>query len=319
MPGRRCQCHSCSLTLPTYRCAACKSPTFAQCLHDRLCPLCAFGYAVPFLAEDAEAIQHQDWKTLKTGQRSQLSAGLRRLQTLGHHNLQPQNIGRAITMDTSRSVMQVLRQAVRPSRKKVVLFEWCCEANSVLSRIFQRAGCKTYRLGLPCWDLRLESSVEKVAELIVWHVQHGDWIFVWASLPCTMWSTWQFVNQAISPKTADRLPSQRLESKLMVQRFLQLVQSVYGPSVHFGFEWPRFCQGWFQIPEILQLLEYLPFECLFDGCRYNVRDRRDRLIKKPWRMITDLFSLASFEDFKLCSGDHVHGECRGHDATRTGL
>ena len=78
-------------------------------------------------------------------------------------------------------------------------------------------------------------------------------------------------------------------------------------------EWPRNCAYW-RRPKVLKFcLKFGLADVTFDGCRFGVAARSGLLLKKPWRLCSNVhFVLTNFQD-KHCTGDHEHGECRGVD------
>eukprot|EP00972_Heterocapsa_arctica_P063463 9365083-Heterocapsa_arctica.AAC.1 len=83
------------------------------------------------------------------------------------------------------------------------------------------------------------------------------------------------------------------------------------------FEWPRRADGWdFQATQ--SILQGLEVRCDFDGCCYDLRTDAQILLKKPWRVQTNLERLGPVLN-KQCIGGHAHNDCRGRNATRSGL
>jgi hypothetical protein len=47
-------------------------------------------------------------------------------------------------------------------------------------------------------------------------------------------------------------------------------------------------------------------ELNFDGCVFGLKTADGRLIKKPWRVMSNMSSLIGRLDGKKCIGDHEH-------------
>ena len=200
-----------------------------------------------------------------------------------------------------------------------VLFEYACDAHSLLSRYFEDAGGTAYRLCLPVWNLLLFSIIERVWNMAVIHASYGHQIRVWMSLPCTAWCPWQFINLAAdSEQTNARITAERRESIRMLNLAVEFAECLLAkvPNSYFYFEWPLRCQGW-DLPIVRRLRSLLPFECTFDGCAYNLRDGHGQLIKKSWRVITNHLEFTR-RVHRTCNGRHQHGQVRGATAIQSG-
>eukprot|EP00972_Heterocapsa_arctica_P090038 13283421-Heterocapsa_arctica.AAC.1 len=84
-----------------------------------------------------------------------------------------------------------------------------------------------------------------------------------------------------------------------------------------AFEWPRRADGW-KVQAVQSILQGLDVRCEFDGCCYGLQADSQVPLKKPWRVQADLERLKPVLS-KQCIGGHVHDECRGKNATRSGL
>jgi hypothetical protein len=211
-----------------------------------------------------------------------------------------------------------------PLTAQQVLFEWCCEPDSLLSQEFEHQGGMAIRLGLPQFDMSQLSTVRSVIALIQHYVRSGACVFIWFSLPCQPWSSWQYINAAASvaknlTHAAQELKASRQYSLHMLDLVIFALQQVLGPHVHAAFEWPRGAIAWTQVPTISNLIELLPLRCDFDGCCFGVVDNNHRLIKKPWRVQTNSFDLQHVLHNQLCDQQHLHGQCRGQIAVASAL
>ncbi len=141
----------------------------------------------------------------------------------------------------------------------------------------------------------------------------GFTIVVWASLPCTPWTTWAHVNQWLSPATAHAISAAQDASKRMIALLLSFLRRT---RVGMVYEWPRHAIGW-SCKEVQQLRCLLKFWFVFDGCSYGICNRDGVLIKKPWATATNLAPFSAIR--AMCTKDHLHAQCRGQTAKDSGL
>ena len=73
---------------------------------------------------------------------------------------------------------------------------------------------------LPEWDMRLPIDVTRMVELVLEARQKGWFTLLWRSLPCTAWSSWQYINCWRSAICAQAVRDQHDDSwKLLVSWF----------------------------------------------------------------------------------------------------
>ena len=103
----------------------------------------------------------------------------------------------------------------------------------------------------------------------------------------------------------------------MVHLLRDAIESLFShPRLLVVFEWPKLADGWKQ-PEVMQLVQCLPHQILFDGCAYGLVDHQGEPIRKLWRLQA---SQACLEPLgRTCPGHARHGACRGKAATESGL
>ena len=147
-----------------------------------------------------------------------------------------------------------------------VLFEWCCEQDSLLSAWFLRNHQGASRLGLPTADLNNHDVVLQVLADIREVVASGRRVFLWAALPCRFWSSWQRINIRHGTVTHAELEAGRRESRNMLREWCFILEQVFGQEdlrgyVEAAFEWPRGAQGW-MLPEVAEMIRlWLPVVC----------------------------------------------------------
>ena len=166
--------------------------------------------------------------------------------------------------------------------------EWCCSSSGKLTEVWLKTGKASLLLGLPEFDLNNEEVVRQVLEQVDCFLRQGKRIFVWVSLPCWSWNTWQYVNAWTYPNKVERIQTGRKESKSMLGFFLSTWQAWkqrWPDAIHGAFEWPRYCSGW-RIKKMEELMFWFPMTCSFDGSQYGL-ENSGRPVKKCRRVQTD--------------------------------
>ena len=97
-------------------------------------------------------------------------------------------------------------------------------------------------------------------------------IHLHASLPCTVWTSWQNMCMHIyGEKYIKELHERREESVRMVSFFIELATLVMDMGGHISFEWPRRCAGW-MIEELVEFIHSAGlYTALADGCAYTIQ------------------------------------------------
>ena len=215
-------------------------------------------------------------------------------------------------------------QVMDPSASecKWLLVEYCCEPDSLLSQWFFDHQQAITRLSLPGQDVTDPAVLARVYHDIVMAVKRGLKVLVWTSLPCTAWCGWQQINMTRSEEAEQRVYAARQVSSAMLDDWLDLVLvCLEDPElkdwVSFAFEWPKGALGW-SLPQFQTIRQYLPIECLCDGCCYELQDEHGMWLKKPWKIWTNLPCLLPPLS-QRCDGRHpLHGVTHGESAEASG-
>mmetsp|Transcript_179202 Transcript_179202/g.568670 ORF Transcript_179202/g.568670 Transcript_179202/m.568670 type:complete len:1089 (-) Transcript_179202:910-4176(-) len=194
------------------------------------------------------------------------------------------------------------------------LIELCCDSDSRLSALAPDHGIRSLRITRED-RFDLPRGLQRVLALIA----SGDAADVWASLPCTVWSTWNYVNAAIhGPKFRARLAWRRRLSIRMVGHVEACFLAALARGGACHFEWPRHCSGW-QRPRVRRLLRVVGLElAAFDGCQFGVMASPELLALKPWCVATSRPAVWQALQGRLCTRDHEHGRLRGQAAVHSG-
>ena len=141
--------------------------------------------------------------------------------------------------------------------------------------------------------------------------------FIWISLPCKSWSSWQNVNlKCGSVDTVRKVEFDRQVSLAMISLVCSVIRSLICSRFFVGWEWPLTCSGWQFIPD--DIVTLLNFEALFDGCQYGLKDHFGQFLKKSWKVLTNSIFVHRLLN-KRCKYQRRHGQVRGLDAVRSGL
>ncbi len=194
------------------------------------------------------------------------------------------------------------------------LVELCCDADSGLSGLASEYGVTSRRVTAK-EDLGAAATVESVQSFLQAH-RGAD---AWAALPCTPWSTWQYINaKRLGPAYCSRLAWRRRQSLKLVRNAGLCFEEARRSGGGCHFEWPRYCAGWRRKP-VRDLVKRFGLTCAhFEGCAVGIEAAPGLLAKKPWTVATSRPRLAAELGRLRCSRDHAHGTLRGAAATLSG-
>ena len=129
-----------------------------------------------------------------------------------------------------------------------------------------------------------------------------------ASLPCTVWSTWQHMNcRKNYVNYINRLEERRKRSLKIFAHFVEVATAVRKGGGTISFEWPRYRLGWTRQTVLDFLAAFNMSTVLIDGCAFGMRHKGEP-IKKQWRIVTDYQRLLGDLAPWTCSKDHKHKE-----------
>ena len=132
-------------------------------------------------------------------------------------------------------------------------------------------------------------------------------VMIWASLPCTGGSPWQYANKQM-PSGKARVRRHVREFNKLWKSFVTTIENIDEP-ISIAIEWPKGCTYW-RLPKVTRFLQQYnlqPVSC--DGCRFGVRSRDNLPIKKPWTIATNNSILRDcFDDMNCkCTVEHAPG------------
>ncbi len=194
------------------------------------------------------------------------------------------------------------------------LVELCCDEDSALSALAPEYGLESLRI-TQADAFETEAGVEKACSFL--RARPGA--DAWASLPCTPWCTWHFINEKrLGPAFCARLAWRRRQSLKLVHNAGRCFEEARATGGGCHFEWPRHCRGWQRrgVRALVHRFELKPAD--FEGCAVGVEASPGVPAKKPWTVATTRPRLAAALRRLRCSGDNEHCTLSGAYATRSG-
>ena len=225
---------------------------------------------------------------------------------------------------TSKALAAVEDQAVSPPPKArkargktgYVMFEFCCEPDSLMGEINASIGVDHFRLSEKNCDLSDPVQGNSLRNM----TQMFPGCDLWASIPCGPWSPWQNCRRR-SPKGDEKLRLKKEASERILKNFVKVADSVIEQGGHIAFEWPKSSAGWTN-PVLLRFIKkHNLYEAITDGCALGLVGSNGRPLLKRWRVVTTSWRLAQNLSAHRCQHDAAfrHGEIRGKDAKRAAL
>ena len=201
-----------------------------------------------------------------------------------------------------------------------LLMEVCCTPNSILTEVVRSSEGRedaAVRCSLfnGC-DLSKGSGVRLVLERIDLERPRN----VWISPPCDPYSPLQHLNERTESQRRELEEKRKHAQKLYVGASV-VFRYCMDQGVHCTWEWAERCEAW-RLPVMQKLRShYQLFEAVAQGCRVNLRTKKDgRLMKKGWRIVTSHERMSQLMNLPCrCEKGFSHGQCTGQDTARTGL
>eukprot|EP00971_Amphidinium_carterae_P351160 6491948-Amphidinium_carterae.1 len=195
--------------------------------------------------------------------------------------------------------------------EKQIFVELCCNVDSVFGRRAISGVCVirvTEEDDLHCTEVQ-----EKICTMAkMW----GKNLWLWVSTPCTTGCTWHRTNAAYVQSREYK--EKHARNTLLAEIASQCMDVVMHYEGNVAWEWPRGNDMWRgQTGEHILRHEGC-VEVVFDGCSFATCDREGKLIKKPWKVVTNCVELWQELRGRVCNNSHEHGQCRGRTATASG-
>ena len=134
------------------------------------------------------------------------------------------------------------------------------------------------------------------------------------SLPCTVWSAWQYMAiQRHGPTYFEKLKRRRGQSIQLLKSFIKCAELCLSLGGEVSFEWPRDCSGW-QRPELIKFIHCNSLHTAsVDGCGCGMTNPAGEPLLKKWRFICSSKRLAAALSTLRCEhpSGFKHGEIVG--------
>ena len=134
------------------------------------------------------------------------------------------------------------------------------------------------------------------------------------SLPCTVWSTWQYMSiKKHGTQYEKKLSKRRAKSLKLLKSFIECAELALSLGGEVSFEWPRHCTGWLQKP----LVEFIHRNNLYtanvDGCACGMVNTAGEPLLKQWRFVCSSARMAISLSELRCQhpSDFKHGVIQG--------
>ena len=227
-------------------------------------------------------------------------------------------VGKPTNRDNRRS-RKAAKKASRPNAKST-MFEFACSEDSQMGFTHQEYGINHVRL---CKD-RIDLGDESQCEQLDYQIDEAAKVappHMWASIPCTSGSPWQYINRKKGGAAFMRKLARPVkESKRLFKSFSKRAERVLNHGGTVTFEWPRPCSGW-KRPDVVAFFEKHPqfMTVGFEGCTVGLTDRNGYPIKKPWKLKTTSSRIVeAFQDMR-CRCQQPHSRCEGAETTRSAM
>ena len=179
------------------------------------------------------------------------------------------------------------RRTVRPSPKPPCwgqLIELCTHPDSSLGRVAKDhySQVQVHRI-CKDKDLSWRSTGEQLKEAII----DAPGSSLHASLPCTVWSSWQNMSIHTQGKAYHRrLKTRQRHAVRLLRHFIELAEVVLAGGGQVSFEWPRHCPGW-QRQELIDFIHrHQLYSVSVDGCECGLTNSDGDPVLKKWRFVT---------------------------------
>ena len=179
-----------------------------------------------------------------------------------------------------------------------------------MGNVGKALGVEVVRLYKEALDLTEPFAIAQVADFI----KANPGVSIWGSLPCTAWSSWQYMAvHKYGSSYLKKLQGRRRASLRLFSTFVELAELVREGGGEVIFEWPKDSVGWAQGPVSRLITEFNLYEALCDGCAFGMANSDVHPILKPWHIVSTLEPLAANRNQCRCrhGSDFSHAQLEG--------
>lgn len=218
-----------------------------------------------------------------------------------------------LRQETEEAFSACIENGVPP----VDVMEVCCEADSLLVTMVEKAGGRGIRLGLfNGFDLLTDAGLQKALRAVREYRPR----YLWISMPCGATSPIQHLNE-LTPEARKKSMQRRSRSKRLVRNGVKVMNEQLVLGGELLQEWPFPNDAWHQreIREFWHSLQAIGREEIvrLDGCAFGLRCEQG-LMKKPWMLRCS--KPGAFTALgRRCDGRHEHVPTLGARARRSAL
>jgi len=165
-------------------------------------------------------------------------------------------------------------------------------------------------------DFSQPATVEKIMQ----HLRDNPGCSMHGSLPCTVWSAWQWMAiHRYGKQYQHKLDKRRQQSRKMIRSFAKCAALCTQLGGEVSFEWPDNCSGWLQRDLIKMIHELQLQTVLVDGCGCGMTDDEGTPVLKRWRFVTSSERVAASLRVLRCKhpADYKHAEICGSLTKKT--
>ena len=227
-----------------------------------------------------------------------------------------------VQSDSADQILRDFRLGKIPKTKIAYVFiEFCCSPDSRLSGDEYGMVDGKHVLRVRCTemeDMTKQKHVQNVLDII--EECKGLPIVLWGSQPCTAGAGWQRLNKTKSPHYEERMRFLMGQFKELHSNFIKLATAIAINGLgRICFEWPQYCDLWKQ-RRVVQMIKRFKLEiATFNGCMLGLRSSKDRALKKPWKVASNIPTIVEIlgsPKYK-CDKSHEHDKIAGSETARS--
>ena len=206
-----------------------------------------------------------------------------------------------------RKELSSVRQIIRPTGKRMKLFEIMCGPESELTKQCHNLGGQARRFGLFSGDLGTTAGRRKLfAYLCAEQPEH-----VWYSPECGPWCRWSAMNMSRSLESLQKVLDDRRQRLWQVALGVVLCEHQVSLEKHFHLEQPE-GSAMLKLPSVGPLLN-VAHPCVFDLCKVGKLQEpvTGMPIRKRLQVCTTSMELKQTFDGQRCLGLHEHYQIAG--------
>jgi hypothetical protein len=152
----------------------------------------------------------------------------------------------------------------------MLVIEFCCGDDSKIgNECVKRGNCECQKLTIN-EDMSCKEGLEYALDVVRTAVVKGQFMLLWAAMPCTGGSPWQNYNKQF-PKAAARIRKHIKTFNLIFSNFAIIAREVKEAGGIIVNEWPKACAYW-RYSKVKKLFsEIMNEKVTVDGCSLGLK------------------------------------------------